>query len=35
MNQINAMMNQRIYDIDGEIAMIINELRNIENIECE
>jgi len=32
---INAKMNQRIYDIDGEIVMITNELRRIEGIECE
>jgi len=31
---IDAMMNQGVYDIDGEIVMITNELRRIEGIEC-
>jgi len=32
--KIKAMMNQGVYDIDGEIVMITNELRRIEGIEC-
>jgi len=32
--KIKAMMNQGLYDIDGEIVMITNELRMIEGIEC-
>jgi len=33
--KIKAMMNRGVYDIDGEIVMITNELRSIEGIECE
>ena len=32
--KIKAMMNQGVYDIDGEMVMITNELRMIEGIEC-
>ena len=32
--KIKAMMNQGVYDIDGEMVMITNELRRIEGIEC-